>query len=208
MSIPYTKDIPAANNNPSNDQPNMEINTNSINDIIAIDHVTFNASGSGVVSGQHQHVTFGFDQPVPGLATSSTQIYPKTFGSGTQYLETYASINPSTNVQINGYLPLVKAMGKFVVPAVNGACALVTTDTLHFNLLSVSVVFSFGIATFTVTLNTALPYSTYYVLTDGTTASAVAGGGISVFNKTNNTFQLICSSAGYNTNAVIGFMVI
>ena len=114
MSIGYTLGIPAATHNPSSDQPNMQINNDNINSLIGIDHVTFNATGAGERSGEHQHVTFGFPQLDPGKPASTTQIYPKTFGSATKYLETYAAINPSTNVQINGYLPIVKAMVSFI----------------------------------------------------------------------------------------------
>lgn len=57
MSISYNNNIPAAPNNPSNDQPLMRDNTNAINSILDIDHITFN-SGAGENSGQHRQVVF------------------------------------------------------------------------------------------------------------------------------------------------------
>lgn len=42
----YNKDIPAANNNPSVDQPNMLTNTNSIADWANVDHYGFGAQGT------------------------------------------------------------------------------------------------------------------------------------------------------------------
>jgi hypothetical protein len=55
MSIfDYTRDIPDAPNNPSNDQPKMKINNNSVEDLIAVDHVTFRASPGGT----HKQTTF------------------------------------------------------------------------------------------------------------------------------------------------------
>lgn len=61
MTIPYNLNIPFSTHNPSVDQPNMEINTNNIASIIAIDHVAFNTAGSG----QHNQVTFNANN-VPG----------------------------------------------------------------------------------------------------------------------------------------------
>lgn len=48
MSIfAYTRDIPDAPNNPSNDQPKMKINNNSVDDLLSVDHVSFNDSPGG-----------------------------------------------------------------------------------------------------------------------------------------------------------------
>lgn len=52
-SFSYTKEIPASGNDPSVDQPNMKTNTDSINDILAVDHVTFNVADGGT----HKQVT-------------------------------------------------------------------------------------------------------------------------------------------------------
>jgi len=43
----YITNIPASSNNPSADQPNMQINTNSIDDIIEVDHFSFNDNRGG-----------------------------------------------------------------------------------------------------------------------------------------------------------------
>jgi len=50
----YNRDIPDAPNNPSNDQPKMQVNTNSTQDLIAVDHVSFNLSPGGT----HKQATF------------------------------------------------------------------------------------------------------------------------------------------------------
>lgn len=67
MSILYNNSIPAAANNPSNDQPDMQTNTDAIDSIIAVDHVSFNAA-AGDVSGAHEQITFN-DKNVPGAQT-------------------------------------------------------------------------------------------------------------------------------------------
>ncbi|HAM53730.1 MAG TPA: hypothetical protein DCP92_24690 [Nitrospiraceae bacterium] len=77
MSISYNTGIPAGPHNPSADQPLMLVNTNAINQYVAVDHVAFNVSGSAV-SGQHKQVTFnaplGSD---PNLATPIGSLYTK-----------------------------------------------------------------------------------------------------------------------------------
>ncbi|MBS3903751.1 MAG: hypothetical protein KGZ39_00310 [Simkania sp.] len=66
MSFTYTRDIPATNNNPSSDQPNMKENTNSIDDLIAVDHVSFgNATG-----GLHKQVHYVSNQAAPGVGSA------------------------------------------------------------------------------------------------------------------------------------------
>lgn len=54
MSFTYNTGVPAAPNNPSNDQPQMLINTQAINAILGVDHVTFNNAAGG----EHKQVTF------------------------------------------------------------------------------------------------------------------------------------------------------
>lgn len=59
----YNLNIPAGPNNPSNDQPLMQTNTNSINSIIGVDHFSFGTGKDGF----HQQVTL----PVGGIPSSS-----------------------------------------------------------------------------------------------------------------------------------------
>jgi hypothetical protein len=65
MTIPYSTSVPNAPNDPSFDQPDMKTNTQSINSIIGVDHVTFNTSGGG----QHLQVTFNSNNvPTPPVS--------------------------------------------------------------------------------------------------------------------------------------------
>jgi len=62
--ITYNRDIPDGPHNPSADQPLMKDDTNAIDDIIAVDHRTFNENASGY------HKSIHFDQNsgyVPGV---------------------------------------------------------------------------------------------------------------------------------------------
>jgi len=54
MNLTYTTGIPDTPNNPSNDQPPMKVNTNSINSIIQIDHSGFNDNDGGYHTIIHQ----------------------------------------------------------------------------------------------------------------------------------------------------------
>lgn len=74
MSISYNLNIPDAPNNPSDDQPLMQINTNALDTIIAIDHISFNTANGG----NHQQVHLpSFTNPsvVNGTATQGSVIY-------------------------------------------------------------------------------------------------------------------------------------
>lgn len=66
----YNTDIPNAPNNPSNDQPLMKVNTNSINSLIGIDHVGFSTNGSGI----HKQVTL-INEAAPGLGDGAGVLY-------------------------------------------------------------------------------------------------------------------------------------
>ncbi len=53
MTISYNNNVPAGPNNPSVDQPQMLLNTQAINAIMAIDHAGFNTAGTDP-SGYHE----------------------------------------------------------------------------------------------------------------------------------------------------------
>ena len=70
MSFTYNLNIPAANNNPSADQPNMRTNTNSINSILNVDHFTFSAGNAG----RHKQVTLT-NEAAPGFTGGNGALY-------------------------------------------------------------------------------------------------------------------------------------
>jgi len=73
----YTPDIPDAQHDPSVDQPDMKINTNSIKNLIAVDHITFQAQNGG----EHKSIHFNQDAiytPTPPLTTP--QLFTKSSG--------------------------------------------------------------------------------------------------------------------------------
>ena len=74
----YNNGVPSANNDPSVDQPNMLINTQSINSLLGIDHVSFNAAGGG----RHNQVTFAGNNPATLPATPPVLFVNNQDGNG------------------------------------------------------------------------------------------------------------------------------
>jgi hypothetical protein len=96
MGISYNLGIPAATHNPSIDQPNMQVNTNSIAQIIAVDHVGFSTTGSG----QHNQVTFNANN-VPAVPTAPPVLFTNTVGSLPQLFFYSGPATSSSNQYVN-----------------------------------------------------------------------------------------------------------
>lgn len=62
----YNRDKPDAPNNPSNDQAPMKVNTNSIDDLIAVDHFSFNDNLGGYHNVVHQNAQLVTPTAIPG----------------------------------------------------------------------------------------------------------------------------------------------
>jgi hypothetical protein len=65
----YNTDIPDAPNDPSNDQPKMKTNTNNIDGIWAVDHVSFNTDDGGT----HLQVSLS-SKNVPGVQSGEQSV--------------------------------------------------------------------------------------------------------------------------------------
>lgn len=117
----FNTGIPAANNNPSVDQPDMLINNISTDALLAVDHVSFNSSGTGgagASGGQHLQVTFN------GKNAASAQVDPiSTLYTGSGTASTNADLffrNASGIFRPN----MIKAAGVFTTTTTTGAVAL------------------------------------------------------------------------------------
>jgi hypothetical protein len=79
--LPYTNNIPFPTNSPSADQPNMLDNTNSIQTLIAVDHLGFETLNGGY----HNDIHFNPQITDPGKILNIGQLYTKsvTFNSVT-----------------------------------------------------------------------------------------------------------------------------
>lgn len=78
----YFLNIPDGPNNPSNDQPRMQTNTNSIDSIIAVDHYTFE-QGNLNRDGWHQQSTYPQSPVIPPNISGQLALYSfaGTFGT-------------------------------------------------------------------------------------------------------------------------------
>lgn len=72
--VNYVNNIPFATNSPSVDQPNMLINTNAIDQLIAVDHVSFNTANGGYHEVIHFDTQAGNPAPIVGIG----QLYTKS----------------------------------------------------------------------------------------------------------------------------------
>lgn len=105
VNVIYNRDIPDGPNNPSQDQPKMKTNTNSIDSLISIDHLGFGNNQGGYHGTVHQPIVGTWTQttrtaapplvPIPGVnqiiamnvtpdstgAVVDTQLFAMTGGS-------------------------------------------------------------------------------------------------------------------------------
>ena len=201
----FTTGIPNGAFSPAQNRPTMTVNNDSNSAIWsdpAVDHYGFNNNNGGL----HQKVTFPLSVSDPTLSSNTTQIYPKTFGSGVTYLETYGALKTSAATQINGYVPFVKAMVQFTVPSGNGACSLNTSNTLAVNVSSVTR----SANSFTVNFTQALPYATYQVFFS--TLLEIGGNnfsyGIPSGGRLQASFTFLATQGVFSGGELIGIMVI
>jgi hypothetical protein len=86
MNLSYNGDIPATPNNPSNDQPKMKINTNSIANWAKIDHFGFNDNNGGYHTIIHQNAGVS---PAPIISRSGVGAvlnnFPATIANFNQF---------------------------------------------------------------------------------------------------------------------------
>ena len=116
-NFPFDDGIPAANNNPSNDQPNLLINNQSTNGILNEDHISFEQDNGGT----HRKMTF-YQNATPLVPAGSTesQIYPA------QGVASTSSDTKFVNFSGTYLLNAIRAFGSFSTVATNGALALPT----------------------------------------------------------------------------------
>jgi hypothetical protein len=185
MSINYVTNIPFATHNPSSDQPNMEIDTNAVNQWTGIDHIPFNV-GAGLVSGQHKQVTFnGFN--VPGAQTTPNSV---------EYTNSTASTPAGQLFWVNSnatyHLSPIRAWGVF------SPAGIVLTQTVN-----VASIVPSGVNQWTVTLNANVVASSSY----GVIATGGSQGLIATYSITSATVFTIFITSNVNPTTIT-FMVL
>jgi len=102
MNLGYNTGIPNAPNNPSNDQPLMQTNTNSINSWVQVDHAGFQNNQGGYHTNIHM-----ITQALSNTSTGTGQLYaaPSTTNFGTDnqlWFKTTNTPGASPGAQISG----------------------------------------------------------------------------------------------------------
>lgn len=104
--------IPATNNSPSVDQPNMQTNNQSTNDIFAEDHVTFNLPNGGTHTKVRIATPLGSDPTLNSTITA--ELYTKLVSSIPQWFA--AVYNGSTTVVSQLTNSLAASAGSGMMP--------------------------------------------------------------------------------------------
>lgn len=141
MSFTFNTTIPAAGNNPSNDQPIMLTNNVSNAAIWAVDHIGFNANNGGT----HQTLTF-ISNPsyvVPGASTGNQSVVYVNAGVAATFPQVYFQTSQATYP-----MSLIRAYGQYPGTSVNGP----VVANNQYNISSVSRI-SMGIYAVTLTAN-------------------------------------------------------
>ena len=86
MTFSYNYGIPDAPNDPADDQPKMKTNFQSIGDLLAVDHVSFNESNGGI----HEQVTFVQNNIPVGFPNTLGKLFTNVGVGGVQGLIYYS----------------------------------------------------------------------------------------------------------------------
>lgn len=105
----YNDGVPATNNNPSVDQPDMLINTQSIKNLINVDHLSFGVNDGGT----HKQVTLNLSGVKPPVTGTQTALYTKSVSGTGQLFFEYAS---GTELQITGLASSIASSGYITLP--------------------------------------------------------------------------------------------
>jgi len=131
-SFTYTTGVPNPPNDPSNDVPLMQTNTNSILSIIAVDHVGFNTPGPNPAGsgGQHLQITYNSENPPSVPADPIGITYTNAGVVSASHPQLFYQ-----NSQGNFPLSALRAMGVFAT--IGGAAGAVTPSSAY-NIASIT----------------------------------------------------------------------
>jgi hypothetical protein len=175
----YSTTIPAANNDPADDQPQMQTNFASISGLINVDHVGFNVIGGG----EHEQVTFNANN-VPAVPTSPPILFTNTVGAVPQLFFYSGSATTSSS--------------QYVVAA-NGSTFLLGGIILKWGTLA--AVANGATVTFPVPFPNAC-FGAFPTINIGSTVSPVGTNG---FTATGFTFRTAAAGSVPITYLAIGY---
>lgn len=172
-NLQYIATVPSTNNNPMLDQPNMLINTQSIQSIIEVDHVGFNDPGNS--SGQHTSIEFNQNESyVPGSFPISPPELFTTFGTSPPNLRYYSGTQ-------------AQSANQYVIAA-QGSTMLLGGIIIKWGTLS----YVQGTASFVVTFASPFPNACFNVqlTSNNETSSIVPVGILPAFSLTTTSFSV------------------
>jgi hypothetical protein len=182
----YNTGVPAANNNPSVDQPEMLVNTASIASIIAVDHVGFGGSIGGG-DGRHNQVTFNSNN-VPTLPATLLKVFANNQdGNGNNLPNGLSQLFTYSGTDVQSQLQYTLNSGS----SAYGSVLLQGGLILKFGLVT-------GISETAVTVNWATaPAQPFPNVCFGAVASQVSSGNagsIIATSTTTSTIRLVASA--------------
>lgn len=200
MTFTYNRDIPDGPNNPSRDQPLMKTNTNSIDDLIAVNHISFRSAGGG------QHTLINFNATpnfvvVPPNPTLNDSIIYTNPGNASSKAEVFF-VNSEATLLVSS----IKAFGVFA-----GANSNPITLLNGYNIVGIN---RNSIGSYTVTINPNIVTTAEYGVLVSATLNAVSTSTILISNYTINsattftlTFNAIAGTPGLKDPARCTFQV-
>ncbi len=199
-TIPYNRDIPAGADNPSADRPLMTINTNSVDDIFKVDHISFDLPNGGyhtiihaAKQGTWNASTRAFTPPVLGVlntnqifASNYSPIYSGGPGAADTQLFSVSGLGAAlqltgVNAVANGWAYMGGALVQWGFVSQPGLTSN-NTGSVSFNTAANNI--SFPVVCFSVS---ATPRNAGGILTN-------AAGGISVGTLSQTGFTWRCNT--------------
>jgi len=190
MTYSYNTSVPATNNNPSTDQPDMLTNTQSINSIIGVDHVSFNTASGGT----HQQVTFS-SKNTPAAQTDPQSVLYTASGTGSSN----ALLSFRNAAQIFP-ISIIKAYARFTFAAPS-----TVTIQQSFNISSITC--ASATSPFVINFTTAMATSNYGVFL---TPSFGSGSGfiISALTPTTSSLTITVVNGSSNVPSIVSLMIV
>lgn len=194
----YNDNIPNPPNKPSADVGLMQTNTNSINGIIAVDHISFVADDGGTHN-QTQFANFSVG-PIPGN-TESSVAYPAAGVASNSTAQYYFK-----NSQASFLVSCVRVFGSIVIPN--------TTQNVSVPLPGSSVINSYNVVIAGSTVNRGVTNAFVIInLTPnaviGTNACVLlTGSGSLSYTLSSNQIRINVSSSGSVIGSVINFAIL
>lgn len=181
MTYTFYNMIPAANNNPSNDQPLMLVNNQSTQSIIAVDHIGFNAANGGYHTIIHQ----GPQGSDPAAITGFGQTYTKTIGGDVVLFYESGNGVVTQLTSSTGTSPSLSLKAWALVNGVTGAI-------IGGQSIGVASVIRNSTGNYTVTLSPVLADANYGVIPQCTVNSGFTSLNIAYSVTDSSHFNLSC----------------